>query len=353
MPKFNSRWWVALVILIGAAAPPLVKSLSNYYVFVYGLTLLFMLWASGMNLTYGFTGMLPLMYGGLAGVGAYISANLVMNLELSFWLALPAAGLGAALVGVLLGLPSLRLRGFYFALSTLVIQVALSLLFTTAEAYTGGDTGFSNIPYPRLPLPGGEPYIIRDVAYVYLIMLFLIVTVFAIYKILNSDLGMKFKAIREDDILAETLGVDVTRYKMFSFFISSFFAGVGGSLYVHFVNFVSPRVFDVLASLTIWLMVVFGGRGFLAGPIVGALILTPLPYGLRAVYPYRDLIYGSIVVLTALGLPTGVYGTIHNFIVGRRDKVKVLAEEVLEQDAAHAPAPSGTFEAESHKVGKN
>jgi branched-chain amino acid transport system permease protein len=163
-----------------------------------------------------------------------------------------------------------------------------------------------------------------------MIFAFLVLTVFAINRILNSDLGMRFKSIREDDILAETLGVDVTRYKMLSFFISSFFAGIGGSLYVHFVNFVSPRVFDVLASLTIWLMVVFGGRGYIAGPIIGALILTPLPYGLRAIYPYRDLIYGSIVVLTALGLPRGIYGTILQRFRADTSKGEALAEDVVD-----------------------
>lgn len=330
--KYN-RWIIGAAILAGIVLPPIVRSLSSYYVFVFGLTLLFMIWSSGMNLTYGFTGMLPLMYGGLAGIGAYVSANLVMSLELSFWLALPIAGLSAAIVGVVLGLPALRLRGFYFALSTLVIQVALSLLYTTAEDFTGGDTGFSNVPYPRIPLPGGEEFIIRDVYYVYLILVFLILTVLVIRKIMASDLGMKFMSIREDDILAETLGIDVTRYKMISFFISSFIAGIGGSLYVHFVSFVSPRVFDVLASLTIWLIVVFGGRGFLAGPILGALILTPLPYALRAVYPYRDLIYGSIVVITAIGLPRGVYGAIYERWIAGNGRAKTLADGMSIEDA--------------------
>jgi branched-chain amino acid transport system permease protein len=302
---------LALLIIASLATPIVVKGVSNYYVFILGITLLFMLWASGMHLTYGFTGMLPLMYGGLAGVGAYTSANLVIKAGFSFWLALPISGLSAALVGVLLGMPSLRLRGFYFALSTLVIQVAMTLLFTEMEPITGGDTGISNIPYPRIPTFSGDPIIVRDISYVYLILFFLFITIYLIHRIMSSNLGMKFKSIRDDDILAETLGINVTFYKLVSFFISSFIAGIGGSLYVHYVSFVSPRVFDVLASLTIWLMVVFGGRGFLAGPLIGAFVLTPMPYLLRVIYAYRDIIYGTIVVFTALVLPRGIYGTIY------------------------------------------
>lgn len=299
---------ISLALILAFIAPWGASKVSNYMVYVLGITFLFMIWASGMNLTFGFTGMLPLMYAGLAGIGAYTSAFLVMRVSLSFWIALPIAGLIAALCGVLLGLPSLRLRGFYFVLSSIVLQVALTLVFVQWRKFTGGDTGISNIPYPRIPIIGGGEFVVKEIYFVYLILVLLIAVILLINRILHSNLGTRFIAIREDDILAETLGINVTRYKIISFFISSFIAGLGGSLYAHYVSFACPTVFNITASLNIWLLIMFGGRGSLIGPLIGTLLLTPIPYLLRQIYPIRDIIYGTVVVITALFLPKGIYG---------------------------------------------
>jgi branched-chain amino acid transport system permease protein len=126
----------------------------------------------------------------------------------------------------------------------------------------------------------------------------------------RSSWGKYLVAIREDDLLTEALGIGVTRYRVLAFFISSLFAGVGGAFYAHYVGFVSPRSFDVLTSLNIWLIVGFGGQGTILGPIVGAVILAPIPYVMQEFYLYKDIVYGSLIVFTTIFLPRGVYGSL-------------------------------------------
>jgi len=299
---------VCLVVL--ALALPFLFSGNRFYAFVLGVIYLYILWSSGMILLSGYTGLMPLMYAGLAGVGAYTTVNLVMKFSVSFWLAMPAGALAAAVVGVILGLPSLRLRGFYFTLSGLVIQTALTMLFVYIPQFTGGDTGISQVPPPMVPLPGGRSFPLAGAWLEESLAIAAVCTVFVVYLVTRSRWGTYLIAIREDDLLTEGLGIGVTRFRVLAFFISSLFAGVGGAFYAHYTGFVSPRSFDVLTSLNIWLIVGFGGQGTLPGPIVGTLILAPIPYLMQGLYLYKDIVYGSLIVFTTIFLPRGVYGSL-------------------------------------------
>jgi branched-chain amino acid transport system permease protein len=305
----SRRAGVAVLVLI-ALALPVALAHQRFYAFILGVTFLHILWASGMNLLFGYTGLMPLMYGGLAGIGAYVTVNLVMKLGVSFWLAMPAGALAAALVGVVLGLPSLRLRGFYFALSCLVIQSALTLLFVYLPQFTQGDTGISQIPAPTVTLPGVGSATLSGVWLEECLGVAAMLAILAVHCVTRSSWGAYLVAIREDDLLAEALGIPVTRFRVLAFFISSLVAGVGGALYAHYVGFISPRSFDVLSSLNIWLMVAFGGKGTILGPVVGAVLLAPIPYLLQELYLYKDIIYGALVVLITVFLPGGVYGSL-------------------------------------------
>jgi branched-chain amino acid transport system permease protein len=306
-PRRAERIGIAVAIAVALALPVVVAD-HRFQAFIVGITCLYVLWASGMNLLAGFTGLMPLMYAGLAGIGAYVTVNLVMKFGVSFWLAMPVGAVAAALVGVVLGLPSLRLRGFYFTLSSIVIQSALTLLFVYFPQFTGGDTGISQIPAPTVPLVGEVP--LAGVWFEEALVVAAIATVLAVRWITRSRLGSYLVAIREDDLLSETLGIDVTRYRVLAFFLSSLAAGMGGAFYAHYVGFVSPRSFDVLTSLNIWLMAAFGGRGTLVGPVLGAVILAPIPYLLQDLYLYKDVIYGVLIVLVTIFLPGGVYGSL-------------------------------------------
>ncbi len=288
---------------LAAFGVPLLLSGNRYFAFIAGITLIHVLWASGMNLLYGYTGLMPLMFAGIAGISAYVVVGLA-GLGWSFWAAMPVGALFASSIGIVLGLPSLRLKGFYFTLCSLVIQTVITLGFVYFVNLTNGDTGISQIPLPTLPGGGkltGLPY---DLVLAGAGVLGVVVLI----RLVESDFGRRLIAIREDDVLAETLGIDVTRQKMLAFFIGSMFASIGGALYAPYVGFISPRSFDVLVSLNVWLMVAFGGRGTIWGPVLGAILLAPVPFLLQDYYTIKDVVYGLLIIGVIVLLPAGIVG---------------------------------------------
>jgi branched-chain amino acid transport system permease protein len=297
---------------------------NRFLAFVLAMTFINLLWATGMNLMYGYLGLMPLMFAGIAGIAAYAMVYFTREWQWSFWLAMPAATLLGAIAGVALGLPSLRLKGFYFTLCSLVIQSALTLAFIFFPALTNGDTGINQIAAPEwmggTQLTGlGLELVIALVT-----LLGLAVTVW----VTGSDLGKRFLAVREDDLLAEGLGIDVVRTKIIAFFIVSLFAGVGGCFYAVYVGFISPRAFDVLVSLNIWLFVAFGGRGTLVGPIIGAFVLAPIPFLLQEIQGFRDVLSGGLIIAVTLLMPAGVYGAYLARRHGRHARtIEVRAQE--------------------------
>jgi branched-chain amino acid transport system permease protein len=300
-----------LLLLVAGIALPLAVSDNRFFAFVVGMTMISILWAAGMNLLTGYTGLVSLAYAGIAGISAYGTVGLTMRFGWSFWLAMPVAAVGAAVVGVLLGLPSLRLKGFYFALSSLVIQTVLSLGFVYFVNFTNGDTGISQIPPPDIPFTGSS---FHGISFDLLVAVAAWLSVVAVWAITHSPFGRRLIAIREDEVLAEAIGIDVVRNKMLVFFVGSLIAGIGGSLSATYVGFVSPRSFDLLASLSIWLMVTFGGRGTIMGPIVGALILAPIPFMLQQYDTFKDVIYGALIIAVIVLMPSGIYGALLAYV---------------------------------------
>ncbi len=302
MTSKKSWLWHAL-FAVAAFGVPLLLSGNRYFAFIAGITLISVLWATGMNLLYGYTGLMPMMFAGIAGISAYMTIGLAA-VGWSFWAAMLVGSLGASLIGVVLGLPSLRLRGFYFTLCSLVIQTVITLGFVYFVNLTNGDTGISQIPLPELP-GGGR---LTGLAYDLVLAALAVLGTVALRLIVNSPFGRRLIAIREDDGLAETLGINVTRQKMVAFFIASIFASIGGALYAPYVGFISPRSFDVLVSLNIWLMVAFGGRGTIWGPVFGAVLLAPVPFLLQDYYTIKDVVYGLLIIGVIVLLPAGIAG---------------------------------------------
>ena len=297
-----------LLLLAALCAVPLAVRGDRFFAFVVGITLINVLWTAGMNLLTGYTGLVPLVFAGIAGVSAYGTVALTMDHHWSFWLAMPVSALGAAIVGVLLGLPALRLRGFYFALSSLVIQTVVSLAFVYFSSFTNGDTGISQIGPPEIPFSGGAVF--AGPSFELLLAAVAWLGVVGIWAITVSPFGKRLVAVREDDVLAEAVGIDVVGCKLLSFFIGSFYSGVGGALYATYVGFISPRNFDLLSSLNIWLMVAFGGRGTIMGPIIGTAILAPMPFLLQQYDTLKDVVYGALIIAVIVMLPAGIYGEV-------------------------------------------
>ncbi len=291
------------VVLLGL---PFALARAPFFAFVFGVTLIHVLWTAGMNLLYGYAGLMPLMFAGIAGISAYATVDLMTENGWSFWTAMALSSIMAAAVGVVLGLPALRLRGFYFTLCSLVIQTVLTLAFISFPRFTNGDTGISQIPAPSLPLLGSER--LGSLDFNLILGGFALLGVLGAARLIDSAFGRRLIATREDDLLSETLGIDVVRAKVAALFVGSLYAAVGGALYAAYLGFISPRSFDVLASLNIWLMVAFGGRGTIFGPIIGTAALVPIPFILQDYYMLKDIVYGALIIIVIMIMPAGIVG---------------------------------------------
>ena len=308
---------IGWLLAILALALPFILEGNRFLAFVFGIVMINVLWASGMNLLYGYVGLMPLMFAGIAGIAAYAMVALTRDLGWSFWLATPVASAGAAVVGVLLGLPSLRLKGFYFTLCSLVTQTVLTLAFIFFPRFTNGDTGLNQIAPPEWF--GGKP--LAGVWFDFLLAAVGVGGTALCAWLVPTRLGQRFIAIREDDVLAEVLGINVVRNKIIAFFVVSMYAAIGGCLYATYVGFISPRAFDVLTSMNIWLFAAFGGRGTILGPVLGAVVLAPIPYLLQELQALKDVLSGVLIILVTLALPGGVVGE----LIRRRARSRAAA----------------------------
>ena len=308
---------IGWLLAILALALPFILEGNRFLAFVFGIVMINVLWASGMNLLYGYVGLMPLMFAGIAGIAAYAMVALTRDLGWSFWLATPVASAGAAVVGVLLGLPSLRLKGFYFTLCSLVTQTVLTLAFIFFPRFTNGDTGLNQIAPPEWF--GGKP--LAGVWFDFLLAAVGVGGTALCAWLVPTRLGQRFIAIREDDVLAEVLGINVVRNKIIAFFVVSMYAAIGGCLYATYIGFISPRAFDVLTSMNIWLFAAFGGRGTILGPVLGAVVLAPIPYLLQELQALKDVLSGVLIILVTLALPGGVVGE----LIRRRARSRAAA----------------------------
>lgn len=256
---------------------------------------IYIIMALGLNLITGVTGQLSLGHAAFMSIGAYTSSLLSMKLGLPFGVALLGGSLTAAFFGVLLGFPTLRLTGDYLAMATLGFAEIVRVILTNLEV-TGGALGLSPIPY-KTTMP--------------LVLISVILIVFAMARIERSRFGRALLAIREDEIAAETMGINTFRYKIVAFALGSFCAGLGGSLYAHFITYINPVDFGFNKSIEILNMVVLGGMGSIPGTILGSVVLTIAPEFLRFVEQYRMLFYGALLVIMMIFRPNGLLGGVN------------------------------------------
>lgn len=276
------------------------------------LSLLFGVLACSWNLICGYTGIFTFGHQAFFGIGAYVSALLSMKLNLSPWLGLPVGGVAAALIGLFIGLPCLRLRAApYIAITTLAFSEIARIVCMNLVGLTRGELGLWGIPaFPDFSLPGGLEVSFSGgdrTGYYYVILIIFLATIGLIAWVLRSYIGLAFRAIREEQDAAISLGVDTTRYKLLAFLASSFLAGVAGSFYAHYVLILTPTsVFSVGLMTEIIAVTLVGGLGTFWGPVIGAFSLTVLLEYLREFGEYRFMIYGAMLVATIMFMPKGV-----------------------------------------------
>jgi len=291
----TAPWWVA----------------NPYHLHVLIMAGVFTILALSLNLLLGYTGQLSLGHAAFFGIGAYTSALLSLPpLQWSFWLALPAAALASGLAGWGIGRLALKLRGAYFVLVTISFAGVISLVSINWMELTNGPLGLPGVPPPSL-----GPWTLRTKsAYWYLVLATAALAYFVCHRLVGSRIGRAFVALRENEPLAESVGIDGTRYLVLAAVISAAMAGVGGSLYAHYTRFVSPEVFLFSYTVTMVIMVIAGGQGTLAGPVVGALLFTALPEALREAmaWQWQMLAYGVILILCVFFLPRGIVPAIRD-----------------------------------------
>jgi branched-chain amino acid transport system permease protein len=245
-------------------------------------------------------------------IGAYTSSLLALNLGLSPWVGLILGACLAGLSGVIIGYPAVRLKGDYLALATFGLGVIVYSIAKNWVSLTRGPMGLPGIP--GFSIFGYELSEIWQ--YLILVGFFVLITIFVINRIVKSPFGRVLRSIREDEVASEALGKDINKHKLIVFVVGAFFAGIGGSLYAHYITFIDPSSFTVTESITILLMVIFGGMGSIQGSVVGAVILVVIPELLRFLgvpssiaAPLRQMIYGLLLVVLMIRRPQGIMGT--------------------------------------------
>lgn len=311
---------LALIVLI-MILPLIVK--DEYTITILDLVGIYVILASSLNLLVGYAGQISFAHVAFYAIGGYISTLLVTKLGCSFWLALPTAGLSAAIVSIPVGLIVLRFRKHVFVLVTMSLSEIIRLMIYNFDSFTGGPNGIFNIPRPDnirifsysldFSTPNGIYWLIATIT---------IISVLVIRAIISSSVGLALKSIRENETYASFSGINVRAYKNAAFIIGALFAGIAGSLYVHLIGYISPYAFTVLESINILLMIVFGGMGTILGPVIGAGLLVSLPEFLRSMADYRMLIYGALLVLVILFMPQGILGMVQSLWHWRPYKVK-------------------------------
>jgi branched-chain amino acid transport system permease protein len=298
------RWGVAALAFAALALPLVV---DNPYI----LQILINTWLAGLlalslTLVAGTAGQISLGHAGLLAIGGYASALLAINLGLPVELAIFSAGLITALLGVLLIYPAFRLRGSYLVIATLGIGQIVSLIILNWDSLTHGPLGLTNIP----PLAfAGQPIISNQAIYWLSLGLLLALALFQL-RLLSSHLGRTLRAIREDEVAAQSYGISLKRYKALAFAVSGFTAGISGAFTAHMYAYINHETFNDTVSLLGLTMVILGGLGNIAGAIVGAAALIALPELLRPLADYRYLVYGIVLLLLIRSRPQGLLGTV-------------------------------------------
>ena len=270
-----ARWAVGAIAVLFVAVVPLI--LHEYYLSIFNLVFIAIVGALGLNILVGYTGQISVGHAAFMSVGAYTAANLAVKLDLPFWITLPAGGLMAALIGALVGIPSLRIKGLYLAIATLASQLIIEWVINHTPAISGGAQASIEVPRPTVLghhlKTQGELY--------YFLLFFAVLAIVATLNLVRSRIGRAFVAIRDQDIAAEIIGIDIFRYKLLAFAISSFYAGVCGVLYTYYFGIANYEAFQIVVSIDYLAMIIIGGLGSVLGSVLGAAFVTMLPIVIR------------------------------------------------------------------------
>jgi branched-chain amino acid transport system permease protein len=270
-----ARWAVGVVAVVFFVVIPL--TLHEYYLSIANLVWIAVIGALGLNILVGYTGQVSIGHGAFMSVGAYTAANLAIRLDSPWPVNLVAGGLMAAAVGAVVGIPSLRIKGLYLAIATLAGQLIIEWTINHVTFISGGVQASIEVPRPRL----GSMVLSSQRAMYFFLLAFVVLSVVGTLNLVRSRVGRAFIAIRDQDIAAEIIGINIFRYKLLAFAISSFYAGVTGVLYTYFLGIANYEQFQIGVSIDYLAMIIIGGLGSVLGSILGAMFVTLLPIVIR------------------------------------------------------------------------
>jgi branched-chain amino acid transport system permease protein len=311
-----------VAVLVALFAVPLVVH-DDYYLHLFIVSGIFAAAVVGLDLIVGYVGQLSLAHAAFFAMGAYTSALLFVRLHWSMWLGLPAAALLVGVVAIVLGSVILRTRGHRFIIITVVFAELMRLVATNWVDMTRGFMGLPGLVVPPLVVPGVGAIDLTSKSRFYYVVLVAAIVAFVVCRaIVRSSIGRKFVLIRENEPLAESLGISAFRYSMIAFAVGAAIAGASGSLYAHYVGFVSPDLFNFSYVTIMLIMVILGGKGTLVGPALGAVIFTFLPELLREASHWRMITFAAILVAATLFMPRGIVFPLLSHLLPRERRLR-------------------------------
>ena len=307
--KYKTLLSILLFVLWGTFAF-IIK--SQYLIHVVFLTVIYAILSASLNLAVGITGLSSMSHASFFSVGAYTAAILATQFGIPFYATLFLGGVFALISGVILGAPTLRLKSFYLALVTIGFGQIVRIIQLNWVSVTKGPMGIPGIPSASI----GD-YKFSTQAYILYALVVLLFTLLVIKHLKESKTGRAFLAIASDEVVAKSLGVNVSQYKVLAFALSAFFAGMAGSIYAHYVTFVSPDTFTAADSNTILCMVILGGSTTLLGPVLSAILLVITPEIMRFADVWRTVFVGIVLIVVILAKETNFFGRMKNEIKSR------------------------------------
>jgi len=313
----NRMWAIFVIILVFAI--PLVFAEQRYIMVLLTTIAINIIICSGLDILYGYSGQISMGHAAFYAMGAYGSAILSKTVGLSPWLTIFIVSILTAAFAFLFALPVTKLVFMFLSLVTIALgEVVFQSIVVIFPAYTGGTIGFSGIPRFRI----GE-FVIRERAhYLILVLVFMVICIIMKQMLVKSRVGRAFIAIRENTVAAGGMGINVRFYKSAAFAVSAFYAAMAGALYAHFVGYISPETFNRANSALFITMILFGGNGTLAGPILGAVILNIFSEFIQAFGRYRMLFYGFLILGVVIFVPQGLNGIIFRVYHFFQKKIK-------------------------------
>lgn len=320
----SKKTWILLFILLLLTCPMVIGQ-SGYYMTLIVMIMIYAIAAMALNLLIGYGGQISVGHAGFLAMGAYTAAILSSKFGLPFLIAFPLAGVVTGIIGLIIGLPAIRLSGQFLAVATLGFGLSIPQL---ALNWTSLTNGYSGIAMAR------PSWISSDMQFVYAVIIITIVITWLLYNILKSRLGRAFIAIRESEIAAQSAGINIAFYKTLMFVLSAFFTGLAGGLYGYWVGFVSPNDFTIVTSFLLLGMIVVGGLASIPGAIVGAIIFTIIPELTSSFVGLTNLIIGFAIVIIILFRPRGIVSSVSTF--SSKKKSSIMTESDINDSAVQA-----------------